>query len=337
VFFKHRNLAEKHKTQALDLSTKEWKVKPSTMPNNKPTVSTPTKVVDMDAIEQSWSSPLEARKEKHDEPAADKMRKIRSLLNHNTRHLRGGDWLVSTRSHMTLAVAWNHEHNGKKYGLTVAHPFANYGRTIGDSVFAFDSDENEVQNLDGEMVHKLVNVGTIVSIDMDTDSIIFEIYSNIKIYPLAVALSAGEDQVRKIVLPKPGVIPEPLPYGKQLVMFGAARHGMIGCRVKDVDRLAGSTSTDISAELATQSYETNRNGSTKLSYAGNCGALYLDEDGVAWRMHTTIQGVPTDIPKVWTSRGAMLQHIVEAHRFLLWLHSTHCGWSFEIPDFFVFL
>ena len=250
-----------------------------------------------------------------------KIMKLRSL-NHSTRKLRGGDWLVSKQSHMTLAVAWN-GHNGKKYGLTVAHSFAEHGRTVGDSVFAFNSDEEEIPTPDGGKAHRVIKVGTVVSIDMATDSIIFEISTDIKIDPLAVALSGGDDQVRKIVLPKPGALSdEPLPYGKKLVMFGAARRGMIGCRVRSYDdQLVDVEKTDISAMFAAQSYDTRSddcaldiNGKT---YAGDCGALYLDKDGNPWCMHTSIQGVPPENPTVWTSRGVMLRDIVNsvAHRF----------------------
>lgn len=95
-------------------------------------------------------------------------------------------------------------------------------------------------------------------------------------------------------------------------MFGAARHGMIGRRVQPDTK-------DVSTEFATRSYETTpegkveTNGVTKLSFSGDCGALYLDQDGNPWSMHTAIQGWPKTNPTCWTSRGSTLQDIVDAH------------------------
>jgi hypothetical protein len=103
-----------------------------------------------------------------------------------------------------------------------------------------------------------------------------------------------------------------------LLMFGAARRGMmmIGTRVQPT----GGRANGISARFATRSCVATAegddiHGETKLSYGGDCGALYLDTNGTPWCMHTTIQGAPIDNPRVWTSRGALLQHIVDRHSF----------------------
>jgi hypothetical protein len=112
-----------------------------------------------------------------------------------------------------------------------------------------------------------------------------------------VALFGGDDQVCKITLPRPFATDadasDDLPLGQRLVMFGASRREMIGVRVE----------------------ATGRDDETKLSYMGDCGALYLDENGIPRCMHTAIQGVPADNPTVWTSRGAELQDIVNSHSF----------------------
>jgi hypothetical protein len=214
---------------------------------------------------------------------------------------------------MTLAVAWTSEHGDKKYGLTVAHAFADHGLTVGDSVFAFDSDDEVV----GKKAHKSIKIGTIVSLNTLTDSVVFEIFPSIAIDPLAVALSGGDDQVYRITLPIPETATaDPLPYGQRLVMFGAAQRVKIGARVQPT----GGRADDISARFATMSYVATAegdaiNGETKLSYGSDCGALYLDANGTPWCMHTTIQGVPIDNPRVWMFRGALLQHIVDRHPF----------------------
>jgi len=280
---------------------------------NTNNVSTPVRM-NIGAIEASWS-PLDARKGRDDEGRKEKM-KVRSL-NGNTRALRGGDWLSScNHGLMTLGVAWT-EHSGKKYGLTVAHPFAYDGLAVGDSVFAFDSDAPTTMR-DGTTAYKSIRVGTIVSIDKKgTDSVIFEIFPSIHIESHAVALSRGDDQVRIITFPRPGAAAEEVPHGGKLVMYGAARRGMIGVRVPSPDDNFGV----MYSSTAGKSYETTgggdriTNGRAKLSFGGDCGALYLGEEGTAWCMHTTFQGIPKENPSVWFSRGALLQHIVNRHAF----------------------
>jgi hypothetical protein len=109
-------------------------------------------------------------------------------------------------------------------------------------------------------------------------------------------------------------------------MFGASRRGMIGRRV-DPD-----TNDDKSAEYATRPFvsttegQVEINGLTKLSFGGDCGALYLDEDGTPCFMHTAIEGTPKDNPTLWTSHGCSLQAIVDAHPVFS-SHRQHDGAS----------
>jgi hypothetical protein len=290
----------------------------STNSTSDDNVNTPVRV-NMDVIEASWS-PLEDRQER-DEGGNGKM-KVRSL-NCNTRALRGGDWIFTRRSMMTLSVAWT-EHGGIKYGLTVGHAFLDNRLPVGSSVFAFDSDDESMTKRDGTRAHRKIKIGTVKAINRVTDSAIIEIFPNINIDPLAVALSGGDDQVCKITLPRPFVTrtdadaSDDFLLAQRLVMFGAARREMIGIRVEATGR-----DDEISVSFAPTSYVTteegNRievNGETKLSYTGaDCGALYLDENGIARCMHAEIQGLPADNPTVWTSRGAKLQDIVNSHSF----------------------
>ena len=97
-------------------------------------------------------------------------------------------------------------------------------------------------------------------------------------------------------------------------MFGAARRGMIGVHVKILDDEKNP------GVVAARSYVTDsegkhiENGEQKLSYVGDCGALYLDEYGKPWCMHTLLTCRSGD-SMVWTSRGIMLQNIVDRHSF----------------------
>ena len=201
----------------------------------------------MDEVVNSWS-PEDVRKQRDDTGHGNM--KIRSL-NGNTRRLRGGDWITSGPGFCTLSVAWK-EHGGKQYGLTVAHVFTSYNLPRGSSVWAVDSDEP----LPATGKHRTIKIGSLVSIDFATDSAVFEIFPNIKIDPLAVALSSvcGDDKVVKIKRPSPFTpiaIPEEVPFGSQLIMYGAARRGMIGVRVPR----RGGNVCDMSRFWSTQSYD----------------------------------------------------------------------------------
>lgn len=269
----------------------------------------------MDEIENSWS-PLEQRKAR-DAGGSGNM-KVRSMRG-NTVALHGGDWISSRYGNATLGVAWQDSKTKKKYGLTVGHLWYDHCLGVGASVFAYDTDEPTMTNLDGSKGHKPIKVGTIQAIDVVLDFIIFEIFDHIKIDPLAVALSGGDDQILHIKLPVPGQTKVPPAPGQRLVLYGAARRGMVGRRIL-VDAEEDEIPEDmLSAKFVTKSYVTTpdgqveTNGALKLSFSGDCGGFYIDEDGTAWSMHTTIQGVPRSNPTVWTSRGTLLQDIVNAH------------------------
>ncbi|CAB9530388.1 expressed unknown protein [Seminavis robusta] len=170
----------------------------------------------------------------------------------------------------------------------------------GPSVWAVDSDEP----LPATGKHRTIKIGSLVSIDFSTDSAVFEIFPNIKIDPLSVALSSGDDKIVKIKRPSPFTpIPEEVPFGSQLIMYGAARRGMIGVRVP---RRGENDDNQGSMEPT---------GQTRLTFSGDCGALTIDAQGRPWSMHTTIQGVPGNNPTTWTSHGALFCKVVDAHAF----------------------
>lgn len=272
-------------------------------------VNTPRRLLNVTEIEASWS-PEDVRMQRDDDSGE---MKVRSLLG-NTRRLRGGDWISSGPAYMTLGVTWI-GHGTKQYGLTVAHAFTRYHLPPGSSVWAVNSDEP----VPAKGRFASIKIGTVRKLDMATDSAVIEIFPSIKIDPLAVALSGGDDNVVKIELPTP--LPTPfanppehgLPYGEQVVMYGAARRGMVGVRVQrtgdniDITSTIWSTQSRANADVAL--------GQSKLSFAGDCGALALDSNGRAWSMHTSISGVPKNNPTTWTSHGADLQSIVNAHAF----------------------
>jgi hypothetical protein len=282
---------------------------------------TPARRVNMDEIVASWSR--EDVRKSRDDNSGGKM-KVRSL-DGNIRPLRGGDWLSSGWGLMTLGVAWVEHYGDKQYGLTVGHAFTDNQLPSGSSVWAFNSDQENPTT--GK--HKSIKIGTVLSIDTETDTAIIEIFPSIKIDPLAVTLSGGNDKVLKIELPKPFTKPtgDSLPYGETLI-FGATRRGMIGVRVPR----AGDNPCDPATSWATRSHVSTAvgrmdpSGQTKLSFGGDCGALSIDSDGKAWSMHTMIQGLPKENPTTWTSHGASLERIVNAHAFYFG-HTAQIGAS----------
>lgn len=162
----------------------------------------------MENIEKSWWSPPPGDERKGRDREAGGggggTVKVRSM-NGNTRALRGGDWVSSGFSNATLAVAWTHHGKcNKKYGLTVARVFTKHALGVGAPVFAFDADEAEMTKPGGTKGHKPIKIGIVTSIDMQSDSAVFEIFDPIKIDPLAVALSGGDDQVCRITPPDTG-------------------------------------------------------------------------------------------------------------------------------------
>ena len=62
---------------------------------------------------------------------------------------------------------------------------------------------------------------------METDSVVFEIFDSVKIDPLAKAISPTETYREEMPTPNSPSLPQPAT-GKKLIMFGAARCGMIG-------------------------------------------------------------------------------------------------------------
>ena len=282
-------------------------------------LAAPSKKVNLKSIKES-RSPEDQRKKRDDHRESIAPMKVRSLAG-NARKLRGGDWIScgAADGQMTLAVAW--KRGPKQYGLTVYHPFHEDGRRIGSGVYAFNSDVAlPFSKPSGDVVykHKAIQIGNVVSIDAETDSLVFEIFPNIEIDPFAVALSGDDNNVCYVNFPKPDSLSPNLPdLGTKLVMYGAARRGMIGSCVEMLPN-DDALRADKSTRLTTRSFDSNDgvvNGETKLSFGGDCGALYIDEDGAPWGMHTTIYGTKSDNKIVWTSRGALLSHIVEGHRF----------------------
>ena len=92
------------------------------------------------ALEEAWRKERRQQEEDH-------MKEVRPL--------RGGDWIASRGALMTLGVTWINECDNKKYGLTGSHGFVDHGLGVGDSAFAFDSDdESAIISMEREPINR---------------------------------------------------------------------------------------------------------------------------------------------------------------------------------------
>jgi hypothetical protein len=183
-------------------------------------------------LEEQWS-PEDTRLQR----TADNGMKVRSL-NNNSRKLRGGYFILNGHGNaVTLSLCYVADN--KNFGLTVAH-LADYvdedGTVIrvgqlGDKLFAFDSDVPDANN-----VYAQVEIGTIVSIDRATDSLIFEARNGVHIEPLVLDVSLGQTATiseAAISVPADPNGSTSTPF-TTLAGFGAQRRGTVGRVVSQV-------------------------------------------------------------------------------------------------------
>lgn len=236
---------------------------------------------------------------------------VRSIRN-GTVPLRGGDCIFNWRGdRATLSVAWAHPtRGGLKYGLTVAHlvtsvPFWE----LGEPIFAFNSDIPVEWTTDGQPVYKRIQIGRVVSIDHDTDSLIFQIHDCIKIDSKGVTISpcrnpsiSNNDQdVHHIEFMDHSVssMQTDVPRHTRLLGFGAAQRIVLGRRTTVYSRSDNVRSKMKSAleevfQRHSRSFDQNDNvtvatSDSELRDKSDCGLLFLDEQGKPCCMHITTQ------------------------------------------------
>lgn len=235
-----------------------------------------------------------------------------------------------------------YENNGKNYGITVAHladivdVYGNIQRLgdVGDSISAFDSDEPDENG-----IYNRVEIGKIVSIDRDTDSMIFEVLPRFKISPLVVTIGSG-GAGRYVTLPRDTIsIPvdksklNSTPY-TDVCSYGAQRRGAMGRVVSQVN--AGQLNDEskniiLEEDLCIQSID-DRNvlGRKALTDDGDCGMLNVDENVKVWSMHHAI-GYSART-REYTSYSVPFHKILEArsHRDFLPHQDSVCRQSTPI-------
>jgi hypothetical protein len=235
-------------------------------------------------------------------------RMVRSVRN-GTVPLRGGDCIFNWRGdRATLSVAW--DQGGGKYGLTVAHlvtsvPFWE----LGEPIFAFNSDMPVEWTDDDRPVYKRIKVGKAVSIDHDTDSLIFRIEDYIKIDPKGVTISPcwnpfesyNDQDVHHIefIDHNTSAMLADIPKNTRLMGFGAAQRAVFGRRTtvysrSEDTRRTMKTALDRVFRRHSRVHEesdkiTVRRSDNELKDMSDCGLLYIDEAGKPCCMHITTQ------------------------------------------------
>lgn len=244
--------------------------------------------------------------------------KIRTL-DFLSRPAVGGDVIVDRKSaHVTLSFTF--KKNGKKFGLTVGHlDFL----MLDDPIFMY------VGRLPSGMLCKDV-VGKVVAIGKDTDSMIFQFFDNIPIYPLAVAVCGGggdnadDCKVHKIRLEDTERLFSART-GHEIMAFGASRRGLTGVFVEHIDELneRGAAAKGHLDDVRTASYDEATQTAAKdvLTEVGDCGAIYLDKTGAPILIHVAISIEPNEIdPLSYFSIAQPLHRVLDEH------HEYFEGW-----------
>jgi len=178
--------------------------------------------------------------------------------------LRGGDYILNSNFEaVTLSFCFYKD--GKKYGLTVAH----LCRSVGDPVYAFGSD---TRHPDGS--YDVVHLGSVVSMDAKTDSLVFEIRDNILIDSYCLSPEAGLQGA--LVIPDWNSLP-PLEDGTTLGGFGAQRRGAVGVVIGTWKESTHRNNLPILDGDIMMVSESPGAGDKQLSDSGDCGNLFLDE------------------------------------------------------------
>lgn len=223
--------------------------------------------------------------------------KVRSLAN-NSRRLCGGFFVLNEHGNAaTLGFCYEAYH--KNYGITVAH-LADYvdadGNVVrvgevGDKLYAFDSDEPDASG-----VHAQVEIGTIVSIDRATDSMLFEVRPEVRIEPRVLNVSRGQNATfpeEAISIP-----PSPGQNGSSSTLFttlagsGAQRRGALGRvvgQISSTEANIGILEEDLCIQSCDPNDESHASGKVPLTDAGDRGMFLLDVYANLWGMHHVLR------------------------------------------------
>ena len=236
--------------------------------------------------------------------------RINSLESGN---IRGGHVILNKNGDgATIAFCFKNS-SGGLYGVTVGHGFE-----VGAPVFVYLNNEPTETPEAGRSLYEMLEIGEVVSNDVETDSAVFEVtneslkdrFDLLKLLPCA---GLGDKQ---LTLPCPSMNPSIPTKNSKFVVYGAWTRGAVciasSHRVDtdSVGEYADHLIHDIefSEESSDQKIATNN---------GDSGALYLDvTNGRPTAMHHALirySWSATDKPDEFTSFGVPLPLIMAKH------------------------
>lgn len=238
--------------------------------------------------------------------------KVRSLQDGN---LCGGDFVLDTDG-SACTISFLFEKDGKVCGLTAGHL-----ADVGDNLEIFAESQ-----ADEEGNYPTIDIGQVVSKDVQTDSLIFQIHHPHVLQRVDLLMVSPKSGLSSILrLPEPDANPTPPQEGTEVVVYGAKRRGANGVVVIGSSEFKGKISKkgDIGISSNADSGESVSYGNTSLTDGGDCGALYLvTTSGSPIAMHHCLQnpqdegGKITDKTKGYISFGIPLAKILSKHTLL---------------------
>lgn len=227
-----------------------------------------SKLINANAVAQTWSPDFTRlnRREK----------KVSSLEDSN---LRGGNFVLDCDGNATT-LSFVFEKEAKLYGLTAGHL-----ADPGDPIFVFLTSSMIPNDFDDGESYEMMEVGEVVSKDVETDSLIFEIsnpYMIGKVDPLKLLHGHGfaDNDLRL-----PGQNANDPCEGTKVVLYGTMRRGEVGIVTVPSKQYAGYISKI--GDIGIASVE---NGTRPLTSDGDCGTVYVTEDGLGLAMHHCLKG-----------------------------------------------
>ena len=216
--------------------------------------------------------------------------------------LRGGEFVANVNKNFgTLSFCFakmESDDSGKEVipwcGVTAGH-LAEKGDSIYVSTGAMDAQGNPV----------LCNAGQVVSKSAATDSLIFSIKNDdrIKVMEMLLAENSGLGDDAFNLPDDEGILEN----GALLIGFGAQRRGAVG--KVSTPCLANRGTSALAGDIGI----TDRDGTSRLTDDGDCGAIFICENGNGWYMHHVLR---TYVNGRYESFGFPLKSIFKAHSLL---------------------
>lgn len=155
--------------------------------------------------------------------------------------------------------------------------------------------------------YKLTNVGEIVYIDEQLDVAIFKFNELVKVAPWEIAIS----NVRTCTISYEDLIKSKDPQcGGRLAVFGSSRRGMVG---KIDERIHSESLNKLPSSM--RHCARTEHEQVPLTEAGDCGAVYFDENGSPLYVHNMIEE-PLTKGGGYASVGIPLRTIVQGCKFI---------------------